>query len=104
MSNRYVCCPKCADKLRLHPEDAANGHHLRKVNIDCAHRPRNHRIEVYSGDMQKPESVIEVPDVICDLCNELLTGKPAVAVTLYKGMPPESWELDFMAPGSRPSN
>lgn len=89
---RYIACPECGDKLTLHPDDKSNGYSIRKVEISKTRRPAVHQTIIESGE----ETVIlEVPTVVCDLCNEEVMGKPSVAITIYQGEDPGNWEWEF---------
>lgn len=82
--------------MQLHPEDVADGWRMRRRTIDKAKRHDHHQIEIHV--VGEPASIIPVPVLVCDFCNdEIPVGDRAVAVTMWQ-LPegePGDWEREF---------
>lgn len=77
---RSIHCAECGTLKPMHPGDIIAGWSRRRVHITAA------------GSLR------------CDLCNVDLSGKPAVAVTMWRAQEgvPEPWEWRYEATGSQP--
>lgn len=65
---RSILCLPCSAKFTMHPEDAANGWHIRKVPIRAkVPTDGSHRIQVFAGDNMVSDTPI--PMIVCDHCN-----------------------------------
>ena len=88
---RQLLCRPCYNKQRdFSKEDKAAGWLSRHQYVSVI-VPAKHGITVN-------EEFMPMPDCHCDLCDEVITGKVAVAVTQYRldrdGVP-SSWEHDY---------
>jgi hypothetical protein len=87
---RYILCKPCGLKFKLDPEDVETGWHLRKVT-GVGQKPADHAIKV--NDRR-----IDIPSLLCDHCNdELPNGSAVIAVTMWRGAEPGTWETEYLA-------
>lgn len=100
---RYITCEKCAANIGNEPvpEEIVRKTHIQKLKRSSI--PEENQIVIESWD-KKNESVIQteiipVDEVVCDFCNECLTGLPGVAITIWMAGDPEPpmWEKEFTA-------
>ena len=86
---RRIHCLKCGWQP-IDNEDAVMDWHQRIVRIK-AHKPASHGIQINS------EPKIELPSIMCDLCNERIQdGTEALAITMYRGdEEPRDWEGEY---------
>lgn len=93
---RSILCPDCSKSFALHPSDAADGWHMRKVEIKVkVPTDGSHRITVMAGD--KVVSDTPVPIIVCDHCNdEIPEGQPGICVSMWQGTDElEDWERKY---------
>lgn len=96
---RSILCPDCSSRFHMHPEDAADGWHMRKVEIKAkVPTDGSHRIEIMSGS--NPATVIPVPLIVCDHCNdEIPEGSTGICVSMWRGQDePDNWEQNYNQP------
>jgi hypothetical protein len=84
---RQLLCQTCGKDYRLHPEDKAFGWKARAAFVSAV-KPTGHGITI-NGEFH------HLPELICDLCGETLTGQIAIAVTMWQGDEPEHWESEY---------
>lgn len=93
---RSILCPDCAKTFTMHPSDAADGWHMRKVEIKAkVPTDGSHRITVMAGN--EIVSDTPVPCIVCDHCNdEIPEGSPGICVSMWRGNEePENWERNY---------
>lgn len=96
---RYILCPKCKDKMQLHPEDKRMGFKQRRVEIPASTKPKDlHRTVTTFQEGHKFVEQTFVASLVCDSCNDPIPGdSPVTAVTLYQGQEPPRWEHTYGA-------
>lgn len=92
---RYILCPECGGKFKLHPEDHTKGFTMRKIPI-IARKPENLEIVIHMSIVTEK---IPVTILVCDHCNvSIPDGSPAMAVTLWNEEvegEPGNWEQEY---------
>lgn len=88
---RRILCLECADKWpkAQHPEDAAMGFKMRRVEIPHVKKPAFHHITINGEDQPEMETLL------CDGCAAPIPdGHAAVAISQYRGeLGP--WEKEY---------
>jgi hypothetical protein len=97
---RKLLCVDCGHAFEIHPQDAADGFQMRKVNL-TARKPENMNIEIHATGGPGPDEhqTIPVNELVCDHCNDSIpNGHEAVAVTMWdknREETPGDWEQSY---------
>lgn len=87
---RYIYCRTCGDGWKLHPGDVQMGFEAR-TNYISSEIPKDHGITVNGA-------FTPLEHVFCDKCSDAVTGKVAVAITMWnteREVEPLLWEQEY---------
>lgn len=84
---RQLLCRQCGERYELPDDDTSRGLKIRKVYLTTI-VPKGHGVT--TNGFFAP-----MDDLHCDICNEVITGKVCVAVTVWKGTEPRHWESEY---------
>ncbi len=96
--SRYILCPKCSERMQLHPEDKRMGFKQRRVEIPGVRTPPGlaRQVTTFGDDGHVSVERTALKSLVCDSCNQPVPdGTPVTAVTLYQGEEPEPWEEEY---------
>ena len=76
-------------------EDAAAGWRTRFVWL-AGRKPASHGVDVSDG---RTTQHTELPSLVCDGCGQPIPdGQRCLAITMYQGINPPTWEAEFGIP------
>lgn len=91
--SRQLLCRSCGDDFDLGSADKGHGLVMRKLYVATNKPPEGHGITIKSDGK---ETFTPMDDLHCDGCNEVITGKVAVAITIHTwDRPVGDWEHEY---------